>query len=1468
MAPLTQSPANADLIATLQQLLAQLGQPVQVSNPFATAQPPAAYVQIEPFDTDDATSWFERLEAGLTVARVPTSDYILYVQRVLPKEWSCAVRRHLKTLDASADPYQETKTLLTSLTAHGAAHAKRLANLPTLGTKRPSELMRLFLSLLPPGETFSNMHLHHYLLRLPRRLSRPFNNKTMLQIGEPMAFALGLDLEDADHHSYNGTNTTSTPEFGPPLYAKTKEEKQKHGKFRSKQNWTPNPTSSSTSSNPKQYNQAQRQPTSSAPNNFKKTSKPGGGAKKDSKATAANAEDCAYHQKFGSKARHCEGEPCPWASQANEVDIPEDDSDEDVTDDEDAVIEEDEYANQVADAEEDNILARWCAGERRLKMHSCSLASSCNRASSKIINRTVFVCKLTNIPFLIDTGATASFIPKKFCTKLNLSLTKANIPVHMSVANGQTEVLSHQVTVTIDIGFNSMPWTFWVGNIVTPIIGHDLLAYHKLYVCPAGQALLKFNVAKGITSLRSSSRSNSGRVALLNTEERSPVGGQSNNSRPSKDQDAIVPAAANPAAPAGTTVIEAAATCLANEAPANPAIPKAGNAESFKTFSAIDDAVERDNSVPVSVSCKLPKELQPYKNLFFEFNKDSLKTFKAANVKHSIITTGTPCTAKARRLNPKLLAEFDKYLQEMLELGVISPSSSTWSSPLQLVRKKDGTLRPCGDFRRLNLMTVKDEYTLPNVLDLHNNLHSKTVFSRLDLYKGFWQIELDPVDRPKTAIATPRGLFEFNRMPFGLKNAPNTFQRLVDNVFRGVNNVFVYVDDILIASPDRATHLLDLKQVLNRIRENNLIVSFTKSEFFVDKLDFLGFHITTLGSSIPNRRIQAFLDMQVPSTPKAMQRFLGAVNFYRRHLANYARLVAPLYRATTQRPENKPAKWAPDILTAFEQVKNLISRTTLLDHPDTSLPASITTDASTTGIGAVLQQFKQERWVPVAFFSKGLNQAQKKYSPFDLELLSVYEAVKHFRFYLEGLNDFTIFTDHQPLVGALNKKTVAYSPRQQRYLAYIAEFTNDIRHIKGTENTMADMLSRCVMQLTLSSDFDFNALAQDQSQDQPLAVLKAKFPAQYSLQKINNVEMWCHTDPHVRIFVPQKHRLAIFSLIHEQGHPGAKQTRKNLARAYTWPKFYSTVKAMVGACVACNRAKVSRHFHCPLQSFPLPNNRFDHIHVDVIGPLPPCKGGFEYAFTIIDRYSRMPMVLPLKKATALATLNQLISRWIAIFGLPITITSDQGSIFTSEEWANFTKKFNIQHNFSNAYHPQSNGIVERMHRTLKNSLTAANKRDWNSQLPWTMLQLRNARGDDIEYAPTDVTFGGKTRQPLDLACNLPKTPVETFAKAITSWKIPPPCPGRWHAAPTSWVPKNFQSIKHVYIRNPKKKSLRDAYSGPYAVTKWTNKSVTISYYDKPLTLSIDNVKEAKTFKGQFLFFEPALDQQHRFLDDV
>lgn len=358
------------------------------------------------------------------------------------------------------------------------------------------------------------------------------------------------------------------------------------------------------------------------------------------------------------------------------------------------------------------------------------------------------------------------------------------------------------------------------------------------------------------------------------------------------------------------------------------------------------------------------------------------------------------------------------------------------------------------------------------------------------------------------------------------------------------------------------------------------------------------------------------------------------------------------------------------------------------------------TDASTSGIGAVLQQKTGDHWLPVALFSRSLNSAQKNYCPFDLELLAVFEAVKYFRYYLEGLKHFTIHTDHQPLVGALSKKVTSYSPRQQRHLSFIAKFTNDIQHLKGIDNGLADFLSRGMCNVECMADIDLERLARLQSSDLALQNMLAKFPDIFQYVQINGVTVCCLVKDRPVIFVPAEMQLEIFNYIHAQGHLSFRQTKRNIQRTFTWSNVHSSIKQIVAACVPCRKAKVTRQYRTPLQEFPLSNARYDHVHIDTIGPLPPAPSGQTYALMIIDRYTRMPMAVPLHSATAKSTLSNFISLWVAMFGLPKTVTLDNGSIFTGSEWQQFAKNYNVRLNFTSTYHLQANGLMKRMHRTL------------------------------------------------------------------------------------------------------------------------------------------------------------------------
>ncbi len=397
----------------------------------------------------------------------------------------------------------------------------------------------------------------------------------------------------------------------------------------------------------------------------------------------------------------------------------------------------------------------------------------------------------------------------------------------------------------------------------------------------------------------------------------------------------------------------------------------------------------------------------------------------------------------------------------MLDEGVIRRSKSQWSSPLHMVKKKDGSWRPCGDYRHLNLQTVEDKYPLPNNADLVARLAGCTIFSKLDLKKGYLQVPVAASDVPKTAIITPFGLFEFVRMPFGLKNAGMTFQRLMDTLLGGLPFAFVYLDDILVASAGEAAHRRHLCQVFEILEKSGLIVNTEKCVFGRPSTEFLGHSISAAGSSPLPSRVSAIADFPRPLNVRQLQAFLGLFNFYRKFIPAASRLILPLTHALRGSPRgDQPLLWSAEMLDAFSAARRSLSSSAVLEHPVDGTELSLVTDASSSHVGAVIQQKRPgQGWRPLGFFSAQLDKAQVNYSAFDRELFAVVAAIKHFRFMLEG-RSFTVFTDHRPLVGALSRRSDPWSSRQQRHLSFITEFSPTIRHIAGQSNVVADTLSR------------------------------------------------------------------------------------------------------------------------------------------------------------------------------------------------------------------------------------------------------------------------------------------------------------------------------------------------------------------------------------------------------------------------
>ncbi|KFD64656.1 hypothetical protein M514_23114, partial [Trichuris suis] len=368
-----------------------------------------------------------------------------------------------------------------------------------------------------------------------------------------------------------------------------------------------------------------------------------------------------------------------------------------------------------------------------------------------------------------------------------------------------------------------------------------------------------------------------------------------------------------------------------------------------------------------------------------------------------------------------------------------------------------------------------------------------------------------------------------------------------------------------------------------------------------------------------------------------------------------------------------PIVWTPTETEAFEQVKHALANATMLLHPKPEAPTNVMVDASEFATGAVLQQYIEGKWCPISFFSKQLKNSQRRYSTFSKELLATYQAVKHFRYFLEG-RQFFVLTDHKPLTCAFSMDLSRHSPREARYLQFISEFTTDIRHVTGEQNAVANALSRLQinsLDFTGARHIDLNRMAAAQENDPELRdLMKSNTSLQFqpcSLLPCQNPLICDTSTGRPRPFVPTAFRRDVFGLLHSGTHPGIRATQKLIAERFVWPKMNANVRQWVRTCITCQKYKIQRHTISPLSKFLKPDARFDKVHLDIVGPLPQ-SNGCKYILTCIDRYTRWPEALPLPDVTAATVAKAFVKDWISRYGVPSTLTTDRGTQFESELW--------------------------------------------------------------------------------------------------------------------------------------------------------------------------------------------------------
>lgn len=833
--------------------------------------------------------------------------------------------------------------------------------------------------------------------------------------------------------------------------------------------------------------------------------------------------------------------------------------------------------------------------------------------------------------------------------------------------------------------------------------------------------------------------------------------------------------------------------------------------------------------------------LEEFRHLFVDNIGDNGGKARVDPVEIKLEPNAKPVYQRNYRMSQEEKDALEKEVEKMLENSVIeevSPDSASkgWNSPVILIRKKDGSWRLCIDFRKLNIVTLKVAALLPRVEDIVEEVARKKVFSVLDLASGYWQIPVSKECRSLLRFESLNRQYQFKVLPFGVTNAPAIFQRLINDILKGIDNVHTLIDDTITASLNIEEDVIKLREIFRRLDYYHLRLNKKKCKFGETTLNIFGFTIKNGKISIDENRVKAIEDIPTPKDENSLQSFLGSTNYYRKFIRNYAELESKIRKAFIN--DNKAFE------SHINDMKNALKRLPELYAFDGTREIEIHTDASNRAVSGVLMQKIGNNLCPVAYYSRILQDPETRYATIEKELVAVHESIKKFRPYI-AYKKFTLKTDHKPLISILKHGLNPFGARWNRRLLRMSEFDFDVVHIPGKENKVADYLSRNINAISVT----FPSMSKAQELDPTVLEIVKK---DKRVVKENDVYTIVLKDGRQVIILPVALRLKAIEESHKDefgGHFGVKKTFRSIANRFYWNNMYTDVEQYIKRCHTCSLFKEQKTK--PIASQHLQKaSVWTNLAIDFMGPFT-VSDTQKHVLVVVDMFSKYietKVVNNTSSVTVIKAIHEIFLR----HGIPRTLLSDNASYFSSESFKNYLAKLNIKIKKSSPYNPQGNGVVERMIRTLKNTLRKLlNEGKVFEEAVYSATAAYNSSlNATTGFSPYMILHGREKRLPLDNITNfIEESKPEEYIQILNqelpriydvvkmNIKLKEEKQDETLEFSRKLGNTSFEVGEKVLVYNEKRTTLEPRYQGPFLIKeKISQNSYIVEGFDKPVNI--------------------------------